>query len=95
MEGKKILISQLQDKLDHIDNGPETRVQRADIRIQIEDERRSLISLQTDNDKINYLSCVAKVLIEESNPVKSSEVSQKIVKTQHVGKRGSGNDFQT
>jgi hypothetical protein len=48
------------------------------IRIQIEEEERRLLSLQTETDKVNYLTCVAKVLKEDKNPLKPVETNVEI-----------------
>jgi hypothetical protein len=73
LEQKKQLITSLEEKLLKIKDTPENRRLRGDIRIQIEDETRKLNALRVESDKIGYLSCIAKIVQEESKPQTEQE----------------------
>lgn len=88
MDQKRSLIKSLEDKLIKIKDNPENRKQRADIRIQIEDENRKLIALKTESDQVGFLSCIAKI-IQEENTVKPVEQNDSSTSTSTESKGGN------
>lgn len=60
----RLEIEKLQQQLQDIPNNAEYRAKRADIRISIEELQEKIRSDTSQEDQIEYIGCIAKVVLE-------------------------------